>query len=69
VLLMEINFSPYFIIEEIGSGGLGMVFHAHDQHVDREVAIKVLYPGTITGEGLAYISTKWPWALQTQSFQ
>jgi eukaryotic-like serine/threonine-protein kinase len=42
--------SHYRIIEEIGRGGMGVVFRAHDQHLDREVAIKVLSPGTITDE-------------------
>lgn len=49
--LIGVELSHYRIIEEIGSGGMGVVFRAHDEHLDREVAIKVLHPGTIADEG------------------
>ncbi len=48
--LNGLQLSHYRIIEEIGSGGMGVVYRAQDKHLDREVAIKVLHPGTITDE-------------------
>jgi len=46
-----LELSHYRIIEKIGCGGMGVVFRAHDAHLNREVVIKVLSPRTITDEG------------------
>src|SRR5512135_3382211 len=40
----------YQVLEQIGAGGMGLVFRAHDQRLERDVALKVLPPGTLTDE-------------------
>jgi tetratricopeptide (TPR) repeat protein len=35
----------YELVERIGSGGMGSVYRAHDPHLSRDVALKVLHPG------------------------
>ena len=38
----------YLVIEEIGSGGLGVVYSAYDPQLDRKIALKLVNPARVT---------------------
>ncbi|HWQ46993.1 MAG TPA: protein kinase, partial [Longilinea sp.] len=41
----------YLLVDELGKGAMGAIFHAHDTVLDRDVAIKIVSQGSLGTEG------------------
>ncbi len=50
--LREATLGEYEILTELGRGGMATVYLGHDLQLDRKVAVKVMLPSLLEGEGM-----------------
>src|SRR5690348_1732575 len=51
-VLRHATIGEYEILAELGRGGIATVYHGHDIALDRKVALKVMSPALLSGEGM-----------------
>ncbi len=51
--LRQATLGEYEVLAELGRGGMATVYLAHDIALDRKIAIKVMSPVLVSGEGMA----------------
>ena len=44
----KLEFGHYTILRELGSGGMGVVYHCRDEFLQREIVIKMMLPELMT---------------------